>query len=228
MAAAARKTPAPRRGASRPQPPAPSKQVPAWAWLACGLLIGGFVVFLATLEPGNDAVKRSTDTEPKTRPEPTTPKPKYDFYTLLPESEVIVPPEPAKPERAAKPALKPVTPLDAARIDAQRAEMALQGKVPPPPPPAPVVASTATTAPGSSQFYLQAGSFPTREQAESVRAQITLLGQIARLESGTVGDRTWHRVLVGPFGNREQMGKAQQVLTNNGFSNLLPQQRKVN
>lgn len=222
MAAAARKKPTPRRGASRPQAPASKKQLPAWAWLACGLLIGGFVVFLATLEPGNDTVKRPKESAQPKSSEPATPKPKYDFYTLLPETEVIVPPEPAKP--APKPVPKPVTPQEAARIDAQRAEMALQGKVPPPPPP--VVAAAA--APTNSQFFLQAGSFPTKAQAESVRAQITLLGQIARLESGTVGDRTWHRVLVGPFGNREQMGKAQQVLTSNGFSNLLPQQRKVN
>lgn len=223
MAAAARKKPAPKRGASRPQAPASKKQLPAWAWLACGLLIGGFVVFLATLEPGNEAVKRPRETTPPKQPtEPAAPKPKYDFYTLLPESEVIVPPEPVKPPP--KPAPKPVTPQEAARIDTQRAEMALQGKVPPPPPP--VVASAATGS--TSQFFLQAGSFPTKAQAESVRAQITLLGQIARLESGTVGDRTWHRVLVGPFSNREQMGQAQQVLTSNGFSNLLPQQRKVN
>lgn len=225
MAAAARKKPTPRRGASRPQAPAAKKSLPAWAWLACGVLIGGFVVFLATLEPGNDAVQRPRESAQKPASAPATPKPKYDFYTLLPESEVIVPPEPTRPAPApAKPAPKPVTPQEAARIDTQRAEMALQGKVPPPPPP--VVASAA--APGNSQFFLQAGSFPTREQAESVRAQITLLGQIARLESGTVGDRTWHRVLVGPFGNREQMGRAQQVLTSNGFNNLLPQQRKVN
>ena len=224
MAAAARKKPTPRRGASRPQAPASKKQLPAWAWLACGLLIGGFVVFLATLEPGGDAVKRPKETAQKSKPaEPATPKPKYDFYTLLPETEVIVPPEPVKPPPT-KPAPKPVTPQEAARIDTQRAEMALQGKVPPPAPP--VITSAAPA--GSSQFFLQAGSFPTQAQAESVRAQITLLGQIARLESGTVGDRTWHRVLVGPFSNREQMGQAQQILTRNGFSNLLPQQRKLN
>lgn len=225
MAAAARKKPAPKRGASRPQAPMAKKQLPAWAWLACGLLIGGFVVFLATLEPGNEAVKRPRDTQQTPPAEPAAPKPKYDFYTLLPESEVIVPPEPARPAPPPpKPAPKPVTPQEAARIDTQRAEMALQGRVPPPPPPV----ASAAPAPGGSQFFLQAGSFPTKAQAESVRAQITLLGQIARLESGTVGDRTWHRVLVGPFASREQMGQAQQVLTGNGFNNLLPQQRKVN
>src|SRR5690606_7102697 len=136
MAAAARKQPTPSRGATRPHAPAAKKSLPAWAWLACGLLIGGFVVFLATLEPGNDAVQRPKDSAKKPASTPAAPKPKYDFYTLLPESEVIVPPEPTRPAPPpAKPAPKPVTPQEAARIDAQRAEMALQGKVPPPPPP---------------------------------------------------------------------------------------------
>src|SRR5690606_6168369 len=101
MAAAARKKPAPRRGASRPAAPAAKKQLPAWAWLACGALIGGFIVFLATLEPGNEAVKRLKETA-QTPGAPATPTPKYDFYTLLPESEVIVPPERSEERRVGK------------------------------------------------------------------------------------------------------------------------------
>ena len=221
MAAAARRRPAPKRGASRPQAPA-KKAVPGWVWLACGLLLGGFVMFLMNLEPGNDAIKRPT--EPKTvtpKSKPADPaKPKYDFYTLLPESEVIVPPESLPRTPPVKP-VKPVTPQEAAKIDTQRALAALSGQIPPPPPP------VVTPAPANHQFFLQAGSFQTRAQAEGVRAQVTLLGQVARLESGTVGDRTWHRVLVGPFTSREQMNSAQKQLTSNGFTNLLPQQRKI-
>ncbi len=42
---AARKKAAPKRGASRYQ--APAKQtVPGWIWLVCGLVIGGFIMFL--------------------------------------------------------------------------------------------------------------------------------------------------------------------------------------
>ena len=99
---AAKKKPAPKRGASRYQAPA-KKPVPGWVWLACGLVIGGFMVFLFSLEPGRDDVKRSkpderrptsTSSEEQKKPQTTTGpvKPKYDFYTLLPESEVIVPP----------------------------------------------------------------------------------------------------------------------------------------
>ena len=88
---AARKKPAPKRGASRYRAPA-KKPVPGWIWLACGLVVGGFFMFLFSLEPGRDEIKRdkgeqvrSTKPEPKpTQPEPA--RPKYDFYTLLPQS----------------------------------------------------------------------------------------------------------------------------------------------
>ena len=76
------------------------------------------------------------------------------------------------------------------------------------------------------QFYLQAGSFPDRSKAESVRAQLLLSGQDVHIEPGQVADKTWHRVLVGPFVSREQLAVAQKQLASNGFNNLLLQQRK--
>jgi cell division protein FtsN len=224
---AAKKKAAPKRGASRYQAPA-KKPVPGWFWLVCGLVIGGFMVFLFSLEPGRDDIKRSkveqaraTQASKAAASKPAThepAKPKYDFYTLQPESEVILPPQPIEPP--APPAQKPVTPEEAAKIDAARAEAALNGQVPPPPP---VVAK----GPVSSQFFLQAGSFRRKDDADGVRAQIILLGQNVQVESGTVREETWHRVLVGPFATREQLGQAQKSLAASGFSNLLLQQRQA-
>ena len=101
---AARKKPAPKRGASRYQAPA----------------IGGFIMFLTNLEPGGKEIKRDKETaKPKEQPKRSAPsngqavKPKYDFYTLLPESEVILPPEPPKPE-VPTPSPEPGPPADAA------------------------------------------------------------------------------------------------------------------
>jgi cell division protein FtsN len=195
-------------------------------WLAVGLTVGAFIVFLMKLEPGGDDVKRvkaeakaaKIAEANKTPPSPTAPvKPKYDFYTLLPESEVIVPNE-AVPEKTPPPVVAPVTPEQAAKIDTARAQAALSGLTPPPPPP---VAKPAAV----TQFFLQAGSFRKKEDADKVRAQIILLGQSAAVESGTVKEETWYRVLVGPFSNREQLTIAQKQLAGGGFSNLLLQQR---
>jgi cell division protein FtsN len=226
--AVAKKKPAPKRGASRYQAPA-KKPIPGWLWLVIGLSVGAFVVFLMKLEPGGDDIKRvKADAKAakiaeanKTPPSPTAPvKPKYDFYTLLPESEVIVPNE-AVPEKTPPPVVAPVvpvTPEQAAKIDTARAQAALSGLTPPPAPP---VAKPAAV----TQFFLQAGSFRKKEDADKVRAQIILLGQTAGVESGTVKEETWYRVLVGPFSNREQLTIAQKQLAGGGFSNLLLQQR---
>lgn len=224
----AKKKPAPKRGASRYQAPA-KKPVPGWIWLACGLVVGGFFMFLFSLEPGRDEVRRdkgeqtAKTSKPEPKPQANEPtRPKYDFYTLLPESEVILPQalEETPPPTPA-PEQKPVTPEEAAKIDAARAEAALKGEVPPPPPQ--VIAS----APVTTQFFLQAGSFRRREDADALRAQIILLGQNVRVETGKVREETWHRVLVGPYATREQLAGAQKSLAASGFSNLLLQQRQV-
>jgi cell division protein FtsN len=232
---AAKKKPAPKRGASRTQ--APAKQpIPGWVWLAAGLTIGAFVVFLMKLEPGSGDVKRTQPEQQqaeraaqaaKTPPSPEQPvKPKYDFYTLLPESEVIVPPEavpektPPVPAQPVPPPTKPVTAEEAAKIDTARAQAALSGQTPPPAPP--VLKPAATT-----QYFLQAGSFRKQADADKVRAQIILLGQAVKVESGTVKEETWYRVLVGPFSNREQLTVAQKQLGGAGFNNLLLQQRQI-
>ena len=190
---AARKKPAPKRGASRYQAPA-KKPVPGWIWLICGLVIGGFIMFLTNLEPGGKEIKRDKETaKPKEQPKRSAPsngqavKPKYDFYTLLPESEVVVPQQPA--------------------------------------PEAPTTAAPETKPATSVNYYLQAGSFRQRSDADQVRAQILLLGMDVKLENATINGNQWYRVQVGPFDTRDSLDQAQRTLSGNGFNNLLPQQR---
>jgi cell division protein FtsN len=241
---AAKKAP-PKRGASRYQAPA-KPPIPGWVWLVCGLVIGAFVVFLSKLEPGRDDIKRVKEevTRPANNPAAkpannsqtpaatTAAKPKYDFYTLLPESEVIVPPE----TPAEKPAVA-LTPEELAKADAERALAALGGKTPAPLPAGAIPATPGTPAttptppsiakaPVSTQFFLQAGSFRKQADADKVRAQIIMLGQSVQVESGSVREETWYRVLVGPFASREQLAQAQKSLAAGGFSNLLLQQRQ--
>jgi len=228
---AVKKKPAPKRGASRYQAPA-KKPIPGWLWLAIGLTVGAFVVLLMKIGPGGADVKRAKEETKaakiaeanKAPPSPQAPaKPKYDFYTLLPESEVIVPNEavPEKTPPIVAPIVAPVTPAQAAKIDTARAQAALSGVTPPPAPPVAKPGPAAVT-----KFFLQAGSFRKETDADKVRAQIILLGQTVQVESGTVKDETWFRVLVGPFSNREQLTIAQKQLAGSGFSNLLLQQRQ--
>ncbi len=87
----------------------PKSQVPGWVWLFTGAVLGAFVsflIYLADVPPQPQQVADSTPAaalEPE--PEQAAPsKPRFDFYKLLKESEVIVPateadarqPEPAR------------------------------------------------------------------------------------------------------------------------------------
>lgn len=83
-----------RNGASnRRASTAKGNSAPAWLWFIIGTVFGAFVMALvftwhnpnAKQEPAADAPKPATNTDPK------TPKPRFDFYKLLQESETIVP-----------------------------------------------------------------------------------------------------------------------------------------
>ncbi|MFO7705991.1 MAG: SPOR domain-containing protein [Halopseudomonas sp.] len=189
---------APRRGASRQQSNS-KRSIPGGLWLVAGLAIGVFVTFLFQLEPGRGSVQRDkTPPAPvvKSPPPSRADQPRYDFYTLLPESEVIVP-QSSVPEIAVEPA------------------KSSDEKKP-----------AAATAASGTRFYLQAGSFRQRAEADRVRAQILMLGLDVRLENARLdGNEIWYRVQVGPFQDRTTLSSAQSTLAGNGFDNLLLQQR---
>jgi cell division protein FtsN len=84
----------------------PSKKpLPAWLWLLTGLLLGGFIVGLVWLrgqsqDVGGGWVGAQPDRPPQgpvreapAAENPPPPKPRFDFYNLLPKMEVVVPDE---------------------------------------------------------------------------------------------------------------------------------------
>lgn len=88
--------------AKKSRPPArrnrPKSQVPGWVWLFTGLVLGGFIVFLVSLsdvelpDRPEDQSQPQISAESELEPEnDAMPKPRFDFYKLLRESEVIVP-----------------------------------------------------------------------------------------------------------------------------------------
>lgn len=111
---------------------------------------------------------------------------KFQFYTMLPQQEVVAPvagdkttvatppPLPAADKPADKPAAKPAA--DAAR------------------------------------YLLQAGSFRTRQEADRRRAELVLSGLNVSVQDVKAGNDNWFRVMVGPFGSEPDMQKARQQL----------------
>jgi cell division protein FtsN len=218
---------------------AKSPQVPGWAWLVVGLVVGVFVSFLvglakrpadsnapvalknsdkasktAPFETGKTSGKnaeKNTDkavvvekgiekgadktTEKggdKTTQDEAKPATRFDFYTLLPEREVIVPNE----REAIKPADKQKTPA---------------GQTP------------ATEA--DESLFLQVGSFRSAQEADRRRAQIILLGLEAKVESVQANGDTWYRVQSGPFNSRDKLSKARNQLSAQGIESLLLKQK---
>ncbi|WP_305909867.1 SPOR domain-containing protein [Methylomarinum sp. Ch1-1] len=91
---------------AQPKKPAAKKaSVAWWKWLLVVMLITLFVVFLTYLRdsapdhPAKPSTKKTIETSKAKKTPPPKPKhqdnkakePRYDFYTILPEAEVVVP-----------------------------------------------------------------------------------------------------------------------------------------
>ena len=87
-----------------------AKPIPGWVWMFAGLMIGLFVALLVYIKDNSSGKLAITDTvakvfqpknqteargvkkeEPTLPPAPASNKPKFDFYTILPELEVAIP-----------------------------------------------------------------------------------------------------------------------------------------
>jgi cell division protein FtsN len=104
----------------------------------------------------------------------------YDFFTVLPEIEVVVPRQEIE-ERAR-----------------ERPDSSEEGS-----------------------YLLQVGSFRSESDAEGLRAQLTLLGLEAQIQTVTVNEATWHRVRVGPFDNAREANSARRRLLDNGHEAMV-------
>lgn len=187
----------------------PSRQGPSWVTLFVGIAIGAASLYFlqqAGLAPvGKPA---ATASKPQTAQEKNIPKPRFDFYKLLKESEVPVPvPESVRQAEAAK------------KAAAVSAVESVSEASPTPP--------VAVAAPASEEYILQAGSFKRLEDADRLRAQLILMNLTAHVEKVTVrnGD-VWHRVLLGPYHSHTQMVQARDTLAANKINAIILKQSK--
>lgn len=177
--------------------------------LLIGLLIGlglaaAYLVFgdrqkldalLPQPDPRAEAPAPAREREPVAQ-EPTTrtPKPTYDFYTVLPEKEVELPGESAQAAATNAPPTALPTPPDTAAASPE-----------------------AATAP-SGGLQLQAGAFSNAGDAEALRARLALVGQTARIETVQAEGRTLHRVRLGPYADAAARDAARETLAQAGIS----------
>lgn len=228
---------------------APRKQarrgIPGWLWGLAGLVAGFFLAQyvqqsaptpLATVLPKPPA---SAPEQPATPGEGESDEPRmptFEFYTLLPESEVIAPrsdsvapprPQPV-PEVAATtpatPAPDDTPPDDAEAADPIAAELVRISEAMERQAQADSDASDDDTPADSDQsrYMLQAASFRETGDAERLAGRLRDFGlraNITQVQSG--GGETWHRVQVGPYEERSEINRAQDLMSTQGIEPLL-------
>lgn len=109
------------------------------------------------------------------------PKTNFDFYRLLPRTEVRID-DPAPPGGAPRPAGR----------TAPRPSTAAGGRSPREP-----------ATPVAREYRVQVGSFRERRQADRLRASLALGGFESGIQTRDTAEGTWHRVMLGPFRGRE-------------------------
>lgn len=194
----------------------PKTKIPGWLTFTAGLAVGLFAAFLLYLKQQSGQEQRVSAPTAATAPATTaqtnaqdsnTP-PRFDFYTILPEQEVILPDPEVKETKPDK--SKPET-----------------GK---PRPPASTVPPATTTSPPplppgkKGNYMVQVGAFKKAEEADRLRAALALLGIESAVQVVRIGDSdSFHRVRVGPFDDLERANRTRNKLKQNNYTSILLQ-----
>ncbi|HEX7338471.1 MAG TPA: SPOR domain-containing protein [Rhodanobacteraceae bacterium] len=192
---------------------------PGWALFVVGIIVGAVAMAVVMHQnlmpisrpdqaPRPAAANGASNGGPGIAANPTTSnKPRYDFYSVLPEKEVVIPDAQltaqAKAEQAAQPnaAATPVTPVT---------------------PAAPGASTTpAATAAGGDNYLLQVASFPTASQASDLKAKLAFKGFRAQVQPVTINGQTWSRVRLGPYTSASALEKAKQQLEADGYTHVI-------
>jgi cell division protein FtsN len=167
-------------------------------WFFGGAIAGAFVVGLLWLKLGPNLagghVPGMSQTKPtSSKPERSAPKPTFEFYTILPEMEVVIPDEelmaPEPPESPGAPA--PVITPNQATVD-------------------------------STAYILQMGSFRKYQDADRMKAKLALIGIEAEIQKVSINNRdTFHRVRSGPYRGQRQLNAARNLAKQNNIATLV-------
>jgi cell division protein FtsN len=147
-------------------------QVPGWVWLFTGIVTGVFISFLAYLADitpsAAPAEISSTVDKVKTAVANKASTTKFDFYTLLPEREVIVPTErevtDSSPEQTTLYILQAGSFRNAADADRLRAKLILMG----------LDAKTEAVSGATGELWhrVQVGPFTNRSKLSKARSML--------------------------------------------------------
>ena len=172
-----------------------AQPIAGWWWLVTGLMIGGFVIFLMDLQentqPNRTHKEITKSSQPIAIKKPTTTpkessntKPRFDFYTILPDVEVVIPDHEVETMR--------------------RLEGTGKGRI--------------------GIFHVQIGSFRKLSQADTMKAQVAMLGIETKIDKTNNKGSIWYRVKAGPFNKFNQVDKIQNTLHRNRIDSIVIEQ----
>ncbi|MHB1676364.1 MAG: SPOR domain-containing protein [Sulfuriferula sp.] len=73
----------------------------------------------------------------------------------------------------------------------------------------------------TAQLYLQAGAFPSAEDADNLKARLALMGYEAAIQTIDIPNKgIWHRVRLGPY-KPDELSKIQASLSQNNIPTTL-------
>lgn len=219
-----RRKPAARPASKRPNNT--SSSPPGWVWLLCGLCIGltvaaGFYMFgrpagsggrqelqIATPEAARSgADQESAQDGSGSATPPREKEPRFSFYKMLPNYEVVIPEE-EYPGQERKQASKPETGSTSGDSSSE--------------PESSVAEPTTPRVDEPGDYIIQAGSFSTRKDADRRKAEIAMLGVDARIVSVDLASgKTVYRVQSHTIDSSDNLNNLLQRLRKNHIDTLV-------
>ncbi|UYO75486.1 SPOR domain-containing protein [Halomonas qinghailakensis] len=228
-------------------------KIPGWLWGIAGVAAGFFLAQhqhgtapwqaqedtpQATVLPKPaDSDERSAARQTESVTEPAMPT--FEFYTLLPDTEVIAPgvslPSTVnRPEAAAQQAQTASSNDDTATSETTTSNASARQNDDPiaqviaanmRPEEQVAAAQQATASPSSTpnRYMLQAASFRELSDAEQLRSRLRNLSLLAQVSEVKANGDTWHRVQVGPYEDTRELNRAQDLMSTQGIEPLLIQ-----
>jgi cell division protein FtsN len=183
-------------------------------WFVSGTLVGALGVAVAWMMEG---LKEAGPAAPEPPAQAARPAhvPRFDYHSILPEMEVVVPDEELTADRP--PALPPPPPPEGQETAAaEPAPAPAAAPAPPSTPQAPAAGGGKGTA-----YLLQVGSFKSSADAERLKARLALLGLSSSVQKVTInGKDTYHRVRTGPYRGKDAVNQARALLAQNGLESM--------
>jgi cell division protein FtsN len=199
---------------------------PAWVWLGLGILLGLLLSAVMLMKDWVPSLRKSNSPQPNPnatapkeaeqavvddaarKPLPPPPKKTFDFYHELAEREVMIP----DAELSAK-----------ARAEQQRQQQAAaQAQTQAQNPASAATTASPATPPAETgaRYFLLAGSYTDAKAADEAKAKLAFLGIVAKIQSITVNDKVYNRVLVGPYASASETEAAKKTLAENSIKSV--------